>query len=118
MLVIRSRKILFLNLIPIFKHYYYIMNMSLIFTNLLSGLCVCECMCVHLCWISSFGSKCHPELINSFILKHSHAVVLLFILCTFSLLYNTLVHLMSSLFCKNISNNSGRLTKFSECGKK
>ena len=75
------------------------------------------CACVHLWWISSFGSKCHPKLINSFILKHSHAVVLLFILCTFSLVYNTIVHHMSSVSHKNTSNNSGRLTEFSEGGK-
>lgn len=112
------KKVLFLKLIPIFEHYCYIMNLSLIFTDLLSGLCVCECMCVHMWCTSSFGSKCHPKLINSFILKHSHAVVLLFILCTFSLVYNTIVHRMTSLSCKNINNNSGRLTKFSECGKK
>lgn len=40
------KKVLFLKLIPIFKLYCYIMYMSLIFTNLLSGLCVSVCACV------------------------------------------------------------------------
>jgi len=72
---------------------------------------------MHLWWISSFGSKCHAKLINSYILKHSHAVVVLFILCTFLLVYNAIVPHMNSVSYKNISNISGRLTEFSECGK-
>jgi hypothetical protein len=74
-------------------------------------MCVCECMCmcVQLWWIGSFWLKCHPKLSNPFILKHSHAVVFLFILCIFLLVYNTIIHLMSSLSHRNIENNSGRI---------
>ena len=63
------KKDLFLKLIPIFKHYCYNMNMSFIITNCYQ-VCVCVCVCVHarifvhFWWISSFGSKCHPKLIN------------------------------------------------------
>lgn len=74
-------------------------------------------MCVNLWWISSCRSNCHPKVFNPFILKHRHAIVILFILCTFLLVYNTTVHHMTTLSYKNIKNNSGRLTQFSECGK-
>jgi hypothetical protein len=61
------KKVLFLKLIPILKHYCYIMNMLLIFSNLFSALyvCVCACaralacacVCVQLWWVGSFGLK-------------------------------------------------------------
>jgi len=80
--VISSQKRFIFTLIPIFKHYCYIMNMSLIFTN-----CYQVCLCVR--------ARVY----------------------TFLLVYNTIVHHISSVSYKNISNNSGRLTKFFECGK-